>query len=71
MTKLSTAYCLFMCKSSRIDVALGLYNKESGKTAVCGTFSFLLHFDVICDLSLIKRPQHGIYSDEIRWDEQI
>ena len=44
MTKISTAYCLFMCKSSRIDVAVGLYNKESGKTIVCGIFFVLTTF---------------------------
>lgn len=34
----------FMCKSSGIDVVVGLYNKESGKTAVCGTFFVLTTF---------------------------
>ena len=71
---LSLVVCFVVKETNRFHFAVRLFSNRSQKTSKCGknindtrgyascaTYLFLPHFDVICDLLLNRRTQHGIY----------
>ena len=69
MTQFITIYL-----TNRFHVAVRLFSNKSQRTSKCGknkkmaheaqpsvSLMFLPHFDVLCDLLLNRRSQHGIY----------